>query len=171
MFEGEGWNEEDSPIGPIFETSANLALFAVTVGQEVSSEIQKLFAANDFALGSMLDAAASEATERTAAAVERHYHQHLKDTGQYRNGYGILRFSPGYCGWHISAQKKLFDALRPAEIGIGLNESYLMQPLKSISGVIMCGEKDIFRFDDTFSFCRDCADHACRARIQMVMNQ
>jgi len=171
VFEGEGRNEADSPVGPIYQASANLALFAVTIGQDICSEIQRLFDTNDFALGSMLDSAASEGTERTAEMIERLYRQHLKDSGKHGNGHGTLRFSPGYCGWHISAQEKLFDTLHPGEIGIGLNASCLMQPMKSISGIIISGEKNIFEFDDTFSFCRDCADHACRERIQMVFDQ
>jgi hypothetical protein len=168
VFEGEGRNEPDSPVGPIFQASENLALFAVTIGQEICSEIRRLFRTNDFALGSMLDSAASEGTELTARAVEKLYLRHLKDFGFQIKGTGVLRFSPGYCGWHISAQKKLFDALHPSEIGITLNESHLMQPLKSISGVIISGEKNIFYFDDTFSFCRDCAEHSCRERIHAV---
>ena len=81
---------------------------------------------------------------------------------------GILRFSPGYCGWHVSAQKKLFEYLKPEEIGIGLNESCLMQPLKSISGVIFTGRMEIFEFDDNYPFCSDCTDHACRDRARTI---
>ena len=171
VFNGEGRNENESPVGPISQASTALALTAVTIGETICKEISNLFQTNDFALGSMLDATASEGTEMTAQLVESLYRKHLEETGRLSSRDGILRFSPGYCGWHISGQKKLFDALRPSEIGISLNESYLMQPLKSISGIIIAGEKHIFYFDDTFSFCRDCADHSCRERIQTIMDQ
>lgn len=170
VFEGEGRNEVDSPVGLIFQASTHLALFAVTIGQEICSEILRLFKTTDFAPGSMLDSTASEGAELTAQVVELLFSQHLKESGKQSARERILRFSPGYCGWHISAQKKLFDILLPGEIGITLNESYLMQPLKSISGVIISGEKDIFYFDDTFSFCRHCADHTCRERLQSIMD-
>lgn len=171
MFYGEGRNENESPVAPISQASTTLALFAVTIGEAICKEISNLFQTNDFALGSMLDAAASEGTEITAQVVETFYRKHLKETGKLSSRDGILRFSPGYCGWHISGQRKLFDALQPAEIGITINDSFLMQPLKSISGIIIAGEKETFYFDDTFSFCKDCADHSCRERIQTIMDQ
>ena len=171
IFDGEGLNEDESPVNPISQASDNLALFAVTLGESVYGEISRLFQSNDFALGSMLDSAASEGSEMAAQVVENWYRRQLTETGMLDSRKGILRFSPGYCGWHISAQRKLFDSLRPGEIGITLNDSYLMQPLKSISGVIISGQKDIFYFDDTFSFCRDCATHTCRERIQAVVEQ
>lgn len=171
VFNGEGRNEIESPVKPIYEASDTLALFAVTIGQALCTEISRRFQMNDFAVGSMLDAAASEGTEMAAQVVENLYRDHLGSTNTFTHRSGILRFSPGYCGWHISAQKKLFSVLRPGEIGITLNESYLMQPLKSITGVIITGEKSIFIFDDTYSFCRACADHTCRERIQVMMDQ
>ena len=171
VFQGKGANEEDSPVGPIYRAADRLALFAVTVGEGVCAEISRLFQNSDFALGSMLDSAASEGTERAAAAVEDFYRGRLRDAGMLDSLSGTLRFSPGYCGWHISAQKALFDALRPGEIGIALNESFLMQPIKSISGVIVAGRKEIFDFEDVFSFCRDCTTHSCRDRISSLLQQ
>lgn len=168
VFVGEGRNEIDSPIKPIYLSADCLALFAVTVGKEICSEISERFNKNDFAHGSMLDSAASEGTEMTAQAIEDIYRRHLVETGKFNTDSGILRFSPGYCGWHISAQRKLFQALLPEDIKITLNDSFLMQPLKSISGVIIFGRREIFDFDDNFSFCIDCRTHTCRDRVQAV---
>ena len=170
VLSGDGRNEAESPVGPISRASTTLALFAVTIGTYVGRTIATLFQANDFALGAMVDAAASAGTELTAQALENIYRNQLNDTGRLPSTAGILRFSPGYCGWHISGQRTLFDVLRPGDIGVSLNTSFLMQPLKSISGVMIAGEKEIFYFDDTFSFCRDCADHSCRERIQTIMD-
>ena len=76
-----------------------------------------------------------------------------------------LRYSPGYCGWHVSGQRALFAALRPAEIGLALRESCLMDPLKSISGVLVSGAPRIHDFVDDYPFCAECAERACRDRI------
>jgi hypothetical protein len=43
-----------------------------------------------------------------------------------------------------------------------------MQPLKSVSGVIVAGRIEIFEFDDVFSFCSGCATHDCRDRIRSL---
>ncbi len=171
VFHGEGKNDEDAPLGNIFVSSDRLALFAATVGDEVTRRVTQLFDDNDFAIGSALDAAASESAEMAAQALQTFYAGCLSREEVLDSSTGILRFSPGYCGWHLSAQRKLFDYLNPSEIGISLNAGYLMQPLKSISGVIVCGRKEIFDFDDSFSFCADCETRSCRERIRQLMEQ
>ncbi len=171
IFQGEGNNSDQSPVKPIYEESIDLALFALTIEEDISSEIGRLFKTHDFALGSMLDSAASEGTDMAAALLEDIYRQRLKDIKRWDSRRGTLRFSPGYCGWHISGQKRLFKALHPEDIGITLNSSYLMQPIKSVSGVIISGPKDIFDFDDTFYFCADCATHGCKERLKNLMEQ
>jgi hypothetical protein len=171
IYVGDGKNATDSPVEPIYKLSDDLALFAITIDESICAEISKLFERNDFALGSMLDAAASEGAELTAQWIENFYGKHLVKIGRFNNKNDILRFSPGYCGWHMSAQKKIFKTLRPEDIDIELNSSFLMKPLKSISGIIISGQKEIFEFDDTFSFCKDCTTHTCRDRIKAAIDR
>jgi len=171
VYNGEGKNDNEAPLSMIYKESDSLALFTVTIGEKVCTEIAQLFNNNDFALGAMLDSAASEGAEMAAQVVESYYKDYLTEIGRFTSLAGIMQFSPGYCGWHISAQKKLFEFLHPAEIGIKLRESYLMQPLKSISGVIVAGPKEIFDFDDTFPFCNECDTHSCRDRIKAMLER
>jgi hypothetical protein len=168
VFNGKDKNRIDSPIEPIYQSADYLALYVATIGKEISSEISNLFHKYDFAIGSMLDSAASEGAEITAQVVENLYRLHLIQDGKFSQDNGILRFSPGYCGWNMSAQVNLFQKLQPEEIGVTLNKSCLMRPLKSISGVIISGKKQIFEFDDNFSFCADCSTHSCRDRIKTI---
>lgn len=168
VYIGDGKNATDSPIEHIYKLADDLALFAITIDQSICTEISKLFERNDFALGSMLDAAASEGAELMAQGIENFYRKHLEKIGRFDNKRGVLRFSPGYCGWHMSAQKKIFNTLHPEDINIDLNSSFLMNPLKSISGIIISGQKEIFEFEDTFSFCKDCVTHECRDRIKTI---
>lgn len=170
IYRGEGNNDPEAPLGKIINSCSSLAIFAVTLGDKVSNEISKLFAQNDLALASMLDSAASESAEMAAEELESHYRSLLDKSGQLISSSGIMRFSPGYCGWDISGQKKLFEALRPDEIGIELTGSFLMRPLKSISGVIVAGAREIFEFDDNFAFCAECSSHSCRERIKALFD-
>ena len=75
VFAGEGQNEPDAPLAGIFPRAARLALFAATLGPAVSRRIAELFAAQDFALGAVLDAVASVAADGhgdgAGAAVRR----------------------------------------------------------------------------------------------------
>jgi len=165
---GEGKNAQPEPLADISRRADSLALFAVTVGDTICQEIARQFEVNEYAKAAMLDAAASEGTERLAKEMERCFGDHLSKGRRRDDPYGTMPFSPGYCGWHISAQRKLFDTLHPEEIGIYLNESFLMQPLKSISGVMVAGPKEIFDFDDDFEFCSECRTRSCRERIDKL---
>ncbi|HUU45303.1 MAG TPA: vitamin B12 dependent-methionine synthase activation domain-containing protein [Acidobacteriota bacterium] len=171
VYRGEGRNADETPLDRIRPSADSLALFVVTIGEKMCEEITRLFDVREFAPGSMLDAAASEGAELAAQAVELSYRQHLHERGRLDSDTGTLQFSPGYCGWHISAQRKLFDILHPEEIGITLNPSFLMHPLKSISGVIIAGPKEIFAFDDDFPFCAECRTHSCQDRLSAVLRQ
>jgi hypothetical protein len=135
----------------------------------VSQKIDELFGANEFALGSMLDSVASVGTDRAADSMESHYFNLLSKEGKINPSTGMLRYSPGYCGWHMSGQKKLFELLHPEDIGIFLLDSFLMKPLKSISGVMVVGRKEIHIFDDSYPFCSQCRSHSCRDRIRALL--
>jgi hypothetical protein len=80
----------------------------------------------------------------------------------------VLPYSPGYCGWHVTGQRRLFDRLEPQRIGVTLNSSCLMQPLKSVSGVLVIGPSSIHEFDNDFDFCALCSTYQCRARIGLL---
>lgn len=49
------------------------------------------------------------------------------------------RYSPGYCEWHVGGQRSLFSLLDDNRTGVTLTESCLMQPIKSVSGIIGIG--------------------------------
>ena len=169
IYAGTGLNEPKTPLEGIYPGAEQLALFAVTLGQPVSERIDELFGANDFALAYVLDAVASEGAELAAEAVgEQFDHLVMGDDDPFEDK-SQLRYSPGYCGWHISGQGRLFDRLRPGDIGIELNSSYLMQPLKSVSGVIVSGKKEIHFFNNSFPFCNDCVTKTCRDRLKHIM--
>lgn len=158
IYIGEGYNAEDSILPDIVNNAEKLHLFAATIGTDVTNEITKHFDRNEFPLGSFLDSGASLATDAIAEVLE------LKI--QYKT---TLSYSPGYCGWHVSGQKKLFQFLEPDEIGITLNDSYLMTPLKSVSGVLVSGPSDIHIFNNNFSFCSDCKTYSCKSRMKSII--
>ncbi len=164
IYRGEGHNDSETPLESIFPVSLGLALFAVTVGEEMSRKIRALFSEDNFAPGSMLDTAASVGADMASGYIENYFKNYLVESELFDNSSAVMRFSPGYCGWHVSGQRKLFEYLRPDKIGIKLTESCLMEPLKSVSGVIVFGRKNIFDFDNNFLFCADCVDQSCLAR-------
>lgn len=168
VYNGEGLNHPESPIKDIFPKANYVALFACTVGKKVSKKIEELFKINEFLLGGLLDEIASFATDKVAEYCENYYYSSICIEDD-RISLAALRYSPGYCGWHISSQKKLFDYLAPEEIGIILNDDYLMQPLKSISGAIIVGTPEIHYFEPKYEFCKECKSFSCKERIKGIM--
>ena len=170
IFEGERRNEEQAPLENIYPHSDNLALFALTVGSEIVDTINDLFNKKDFAPGAMLDSVASMAADKSVEVIEKYLFNYLSERNLTRNDSIVLGYSPGYCGWDLSGQKKLFQQLNPDEIGITLNESFLMSPLKSVSGVLVHGDKEIHVFESSFTFCSYCKNQTCYDRIEKIYN-
>jgi hypothetical protein len=169
VYEGEGRNAPRSPLATIFPRAEGLALFAVTLGGELSDRIGCLFDANEPALAYVLDTIASERADRAAMLAGEHFLSSLQGGGLIARSARVLPYSPGYCGWDITGQRKLFGKLHPDEIGITLNASCLMDPLKSVSGVLTAGSPEIHDFDIDFDFCESCGVQECRDRIASVL--
>jgi hypothetical protein len=169
IYPGDGLNEGRTPLERIYPEADHMGLFVLTLGKSVSREIEGRFGSNDFAIAYTLDAIASTAAECAADRLEERFDALvLGDVASYY-ATAHLRYSPGYCGWHISGQKKLFERLGPGAIGVTLNKSCLMQPLKSVSGVIVSGKAEIHFFNNSFSFCSECTTKTCRDRLKHIM--
>jgi hypothetical protein len=170
IFEGEGKNEDQTPLGNIYPLSDNLFLFALTLGSELVNTINDLFNKKDFALAAMLDSVASMAADKSVEILETYLYNDLLEKNLTKNNSVVLGYSPGYCGWDLSGQKKLFGCLGPEQIGITLNSSYLMSPLKSVSGVLVLGDKEIHVFESSFTFCGYCKNQTCHERIGRILH-
>jgi hypothetical protein len=147
------------PLYCVSKLAKRLALFALTIGEQVSKLIREKEHAGDYAIAFTLDALASLITERAVAWLSRSL---LDDPSL-----SVLAYSPGYCGWGLTYQKPLFERVRPANMT--LSPSFLMSPLKSCSGVLVYGERNIHGFKPEFVCCGDCRTFACRARIRSVL--
>jgi hypothetical protein len=165
VYHGDGRNAPETPLAVIYPRARHLAMMVATVGPRVSGSIHDLFERHDVALGCMLDAVASAAADRLADLAAERYLATLAGAGDLR----VLVYSPGYCGWHITGQRALFRWLQPDAVGVELNMSCLMQPLKSVSGVLVAGPGDIHKFRPTYDFCDDCQDKHCRGRMASVL--
>lgn len=161
VYRGAVSNHEDTPLEQVVEDAVALALFAVTLGQEISDRISALFDAGELAEGYVLDQVASFAADELATIAGRRFRaaHHPPDD------LVVLPYSPGYCGWHVAGQRPLFAHLKPEEIGISLNDSYLMQPIKSVSGVLVLAPIEAHAFSPAFPCCATCTTLTCQERI------
>ncbi|HEY3388872.1 MAG TPA: vitamin B12 dependent-methionine synthase activation domain-containing protein [Prolixibacteraceae bacterium] len=111
------------------------ALFIGTAGAGIGEKSKKLMAEGDMIEGYILDVIGSVTIE---AAIDK-----LQDSFEFESSLGgnkiTNRYSPGYCGWALSEQKQFFELFPRNHCGITLSDSCLMDPVKSVSGVIGFG--------------------------------
>ncbi len=121
-------------IAGLLAGSEAMAVFATTAGAAFDVWARELLA-EDPMKWCIADALGSVAAERAVDAVE----DRLIDVATALDWGATRSYGPGYCGWHVSEQHKVFGLLPPAFLGITLSESALMRPVKSVSGVIGLG--------------------------------
>ena len=117
-------------------SSQALVAFAGTAGKIFNSWSRSLFDTGDFPGGYVVDLVGSEIVESAVDWLEQQIEQGLSSTAYKMTN----RFSPGYCGWNVREQFKLFSFFPEKFCGIELTESALMTPIKSVSGIIGLGE-------------------------------
>ena len=79
----------------------------------------------------VLDVVGSVLAEIAADLVETEWKSEPESRG-FECG---ARISPGYCDWPLEGQQVIFNALDAGAIGINLNPSFVMFPIKSVSSV------------------------------------
>ena len=143
----------DFEMGKIIERqlqgSEAYALFICTCGLEYEAYQQRLKAENDMVRVFIADALGSVIAEKCADEMEKNLQESIEKLGWHHTN----RFSPGYCGWHVSQQQKLFPLFKGETCGVRLTESSLMLPIKSVSGIMGVG-KEVRRLDYTCGLCQ-----------------
>ncbi|MCW3490976.1 vitamin B12 dependent-methionine synthase activation domain-containing protein [Dethiobacter alkaliphilus] len=148
------WCESD-----IFADADSLAVGLVTVGSELETEVQQLFAKGDGLRAVVLDAIGSVAAEAAAGLLNEIIVKQLSE--QYP--FATRRFSPGYGCWDVTGQQLIFNELAGAEetLGVKLSASMLMSPLKSVSFVVKLGQSTMREINE--ESCGSCrVKPACR---------
>ncbi len=133
--------------------SDSAALFLCNAGEEIGLRSRKSMKEGDLLRGYVYDVVGSEAVEAAADLMQYQLEANMKSLGSNITN----RFSPGYCGWMVVEQHKLFSLMPDNYCGIRLTESALMDPIKSVSGIIGIG-KNVKKAPYTCSFCdmKDC---------------
>ena len=140
--------------------SEQFLFFMATAGPGPEKLSKTLIAKGDYLEGFLVDLIASALAEATTQYV----HDHLKEFCSNRGLKITNRYSPGYCGWEVSEQQKLFGLFPEQFCGISLTESSLMTPIKSVSSLVGAGPDVKFR-DYTCEICsmKDCTFRRTRA--------
>ena len=128
--------------------SEAFALFVCTSGLEFETYQHRLKEQGDMVRVFIADALGSVIAEKCADQMEKALQESIDKLGWKHTN----RFSPGYCGWHVSQQQLLFPLFQGHTCGVKLTDSSLMLPIKSVSGIIGLG-KDVRHLDYTCGLC------------------
>jgi len=139
-----------SQICGYLKEASHIALFVCTGGNIFTRITNEYNADREYLEAFVADAIGSLTVEKAMDKVQEDLGLFLKSKNMKISN----RYSPGYCNWALSDQKTLFGLIGENSTGVNLNNSYLMQPIKSVSGIIGIGT-DIKKREYGCDICRN----------------
>lgn len=117
------------PVVDVVGGAEELVIAVCTVGPEVDLRIKELNQGKQRFQMMVLDELASWAVDQIRLQV----FQNLADEYAVQGWRASTCLSPGESSWPVSQQRIIFDLLNTDAIGVALNDSFVMTPLKSLS--------------------------------------
>ena len=138
--------------------SEKLAFFVCTAGKAISEKSAVLLKGEDPVLGYVYDVMGSEIVDAVVDKIQQIIQSEAKKEGLKITN----RYSPGYCHWSVADQHNLFSLFDENPCGVSLTDSFLMNPVKSLSGVIGVGKEVAFHDYQ----CSLCTMENCAFRVE-----
>ncbi len=129
-------------------------VFACTVSRELNEKLEQQSFNENYLDAYLMDIIG---TVVIGKAVERIHEKIKKEFSSHKVTNTI---SPGNCGWPVEEQKKLIGLLPGGFLNITLNDSGMMHPVKSLTGIIGTGPDVKFMQTE----CRYCRSRNCTYR-------
>lgn len=149
--------ETGKTISHLMNHAEQMAVFVATAGRGFERWYQEISGKDNWAAIFITDTIGTCLVEKAGDYLEVQLRKIIGKEMRHTN-----RFSPGYCGWDVTEQKKLFTLLPQNILDVHLSESCMMSPVKSISGFIGIGEKvEIKRYG-----CQICELQTCFRKKQ-----
>ncbi len=123
-------------IAGFLKPARRVAAFVLTVGPEVEHLATRRMDGGATLEGFALNAIGSAAADLASDALSEEVY--WREAGPTE---GITPpYSPGYCGMALEEQEKLFSIVDAARIGVRLWPTMIMEPIKSVSGLLGIGD-------------------------------
>ncbi|MFC2014150.1 vitamin B12 dependent-methionine synthase activation domain-containing protein [Chloroflexota bacterium] len=143
-------------IARLLKQCEKVAVFVVTIGNRLEEMVCHLAEEGLMVQASVLDAIGSGVTETVADFMQ----DKIGGVARAQGLYTSRRFSPGYCDWEVSQQRKVYQAMNGDTAGVRLTRECLMLPQKSISGIIGIGPCEV----ENYNPCKTCKKRDCIGR-------
>jgi len=143
-------------------TDADLSeatVFIATLGPGLEAECRRLGAAGRIYEATLLDAVGVTLLESLADAIRAWASGKAQEKGLCWGG----QVSPGTCRAPLSLQTWIFSALPASAIGVNLNPSLVMEPVKSLSGFLLMTDRP--EAGANAYKCARCGLRTCQFRI------
>lgn len=144
------------------QNSSQFAVFVSTAGEEFDNYLYELRQSGDIVSEFLADAIGSEIAQAGVRAICKLVREEAAKSGLQTTS----SHCPGHCAWKLTEQSLLFSLLPTEPCGVSLNGSSLMQPKKSVSGIIGIGKEVV----ETPSECEICTMANCFKRKKIVSN-
>lgn len=145
-------------IASALQGSSAAAVFVATLGSEVTELYNRLQGESDFLKAYWLDLLANEAVDCMTGRIRSLVAAHASQSGLSTTS----NWGPGYCQWQLTEQRRLLDLIPGSARLVTLTDSMLMQPMKSLAGVIGIGSEVKYHVSN----CADCALPHCFYKSQ-----
>jgi len=150
----------DGPhIAKILTGSKTAIITIYTLGNRIDEIIHKTNQSGDILAAIIMDTITTSLLEILGEFVG----EKIRNEGIEHKTWGATcAYSPGQYKWTIEEQRKIFDMVDGRRIGVELNDSFLMVPFKSVSGVYGFGLEG--SIDKTKAACDLCPRVNCIGR-------
>jgi len=146
-------------ISKILKGSETAAILIYTLGKKIDNIIKEEQNAGDTLGTIIMDAV----TTSMLSVAGEYVSKIIKDSNTLQKGFGVTcKYSPGQYKWTLEEQKEIFNMVDGTKIGVHLNDSFLMVPFKSVSGVYGFGPED--KINKTRVACDLCPRENCIGR-------
>jgi hypothetical protein len=134
--------------------------FIATIGRRIDRVTKRCMDLHRYADASIVDAMASVAIENVVEQFQQGMAAHYRAQGKAVS----LRFSPGYCDWGLTDQKKIFGLFDLDQVDVELLESCFILPRKSIMGIFGICRVTHGVSNCSYNPCTDCPKLDCETR-------
>lgn len=119
-------------LSKMLKNSKNILFMAATVGEEIVKKTNQKMKNKEAAIAVIYDAVGSETADASLEWINEYIRQNIKRNNEKLTKH---RFSPGYGDLGLENQKIIYNLLKLQNIGITLNDRYMMLPEKSVIGI------------------------------------
>ena len=135
-----------------------IAVYVGTLGSALETTCRGLASSNSIYQSLLLDSVGTAMLDAMGLICNGMQEMHSRQMGLYTG----CRLGPGLNGISLESQALLFDLLKDDSAGVYLNEAFIMQPAKSISGYVVYS--DSVQRKPSGSKCLQCEMKHCQFR-------